>query len=162
MPGRDGIAGLVCLALSLALLVVSFGLPQVPLVPVGPGFYPRIVLVGMALFSAALVVQDWRARRSATGASPPPDTDAATRPAYGLVLLSFMVFGGYVVLLPLLGYRIATVLFVAALQALLEPPASWRAWVLVAAVAIATSAVTYVVFERYLSVLLPRGAWTGW
>jgi hypothetical protein len=29
-------------------------------------------------------------------------------------------------------------------------------------VAVGTSAVTYLAFERYLTVLLPRGAWTGW
>lgn len=161
MPGRDGIAGLICLALSLVLLVMSFGLPQVPLVPVGPGFYPRIVLVGMALFSALLVVQDWRTRRAAATTPPAADGDAPARPAYGLVLLSFVIFGVYVLLLPLLGYRVATVLFVAALQALLEPPTSIRGWLLLSVTAIATSAATYVVFERYLSVLLPRGAWTG-
>jgi hypothetical protein len=29
-------------------------------------------------------------------------------------------------------------------------------------VAVGTSAVTYLVFEQYLTVLLPRGTWTGW
>jgi hypothetical protein len=28
--------------------------------------------------------------------------------------------------------------------------------------ALATAAVTYIVFNDYLSVLLPRGHWTGW
>jgi putative tricarboxylic transport membrane protein len=36
--GRDGIAGLVLLAISLVLLVKSFQLPSLPIVPVGPGF----------------------------------------------------------------------------------------------------------------------------
>jgi hypothetical protein len=162
MLGRDGIAGLICLAISLVLLILSFGLPQMPLVPVGPGFYPRIVLIGMAILSVALLTQDWRARRPAATTPASADEGGRTRPDYGLVLLSFVVFGAYVLLLPLLGYRIATVLFVAALQALLEPPATARGWLLLAVIAIATSALTYLVFERYLSVLLPRGAWTGW
>jgi hypothetical protein len=162
MPGRDGIAGLICLAGSLGMLAVSFGLPQVPLVPVGPGFYPRIVLTGIALLSLALIAQDWRARRALASGQESRGRDAASRAGYGLVLLSFAVFGAYVGLLPLLGYRIATALFVAALQILLEPPASWRGWLLVPLVAIATAAVTYLVFERYLSVLLPRGSWTAW
>jgi hypothetical protein len=162
MLGRDGIAGLICLAISLVLLILSFDLPQMPLVPVGPGFYPRIVLIGMAILSVALLTQDWRASRPAATAPASADEGGRTRPDYGLVLLSFVVFGAYVLLLPLLGYRIATVLFVAALQALLEPPATARGWLLLAVIAIATSALTYLVFERYLSVLLPRGAWTGW
>ncbi len=162
MPGRDGIAGLICLAGSLGLLAVSFGLPQVPLVPVGPGFYPRIILTGIALLSMALIAQDWRARRALASGQESRGGDAVSRAGYGLVLLSFAVFGAYVVLLPLLGYRIATALFVAALQILLEPPASWRGWLLVPLVAIATAAMTWLVFERYLSVLLPRGTWTAW
>jgi hypothetical protein len=159
MFGRDGIAGLICLGVSLVLLVLSLRLPQMPLVPVGPGFWPQIVLVGMMLLSATLVVNDWRARRMATPSAAPAD---ARRPAYGLVLQSFIVFGIYVALMPLLGYRIATVLFVAALQALLEPPATPRGWLWLAIIALGTSAMTYLAFERYLSVLLPRGTWTGW
>ncbi|KRR29055.1 tripartite tricarboxylate transporter TctB family protein [Bradyrhizobium retamae] len=157
--GRDSVAGLIFLAVSLALLVQSFGLPQLPLVPVGPGFYPRIVLIFMAVTSAALIVQDLLARRA-----EPADVPAPAQPqrAYGLVALAFVIVALYLVLLPLLGYRIATVLFVAALQATLERPTTWRQWAVLAAIAIGTSAVTYLVFERYLTVLLPRGSWTDW
>ncbi|ANW01257.1 tripartite tricarboxylate transporter TctB family protein [Bradyrhizobium icense] len=157
--GRDSFAGLIFLAVSLALLVQSFGLPQLPLVPVGPGFYPRIVLIFMAVTSATLIVQDLLARRA-----EPADVPAPAQPqrAYGLVALAFVIVALYLVLLPLLGYRIATVLFVAALQAILEKPTTWRQWAVLAAIAIGTSAVTYLVFERYLSVLLPRGSWTNW
>ena len=61
-----------------------------------------------------------------------------------------------------MGFRIATALFVAAFQVVLDRPATPRGWALLVAIAIGTSAVTYAVFERYLLVLLPRGAWTGW
>ena len=159
--GRDSFAGLIFVVVSLVLLVQSFGLPQLPLVPVGPGFYPRIVLVFMAVTSAALVVQDLLARRTGAAgvAAPAP---AQPQRAYGLVALSFAVIALYIVLLPLLGYRIATVLFVAAMQVTLERPTTWRQWAVLAAIAFGTSAVTYLVFERYLAVLLPRGSWTNW
>jgi hypothetical protein len=68
----------------------------------------------------------------------------------------------YVALLPFLGFRIATALFVAGFQLVLERPASVRQWAVLATVAVGTSAVTYLVFEQYLTVLLPRGTWTGW
>lgn len=157
--GRDSFAGLIFVVVSLVLLVQSFGLPQLPLVPVGPGFYPRVVLVFMAVTSAALVVQDLLARRAGGAGADAPEQPQR---AYGLVALSFAVIALYIVLLPLLGYRIATVLFVAALQVTLERPTTWRQWAVLAATAIGTSAVTYLVFERYLAVLLPRGSWTNW
>ena len=150
MLGRDGIAGLVCLVGSLGLLAMTRGLPQPALVPIGPAFYPRILLTLTAVLSAALVVSDLVARRR--------PAVAPTR--YRLVVLTFAIFTAYVALLPSFGYRIATFVFVAVLQATLEPRPRARWW-LVLAVALATSLVTYYVFERYLSVLLPRGSLTG-
>jgi putative tricarboxylic transport membrane protein len=46
------------------------------------------------------------------------------------------------------------------MQALLDQPRNARRWLLVAAVALATTVVTYYVFEAWLLVLLPRGRWT--
>ena len=159
MPGRDGIVGLICLTASLVLLALTRGLPEASLlVPVGPGFYPRIVLGITAAFSVLLVFNDWMSRRrSRVSAAPLPATAN-----HGLVLLTFTVVGIYVAALPFLGYRIATSVFVVALQALLDPPRNTRRWLLVLAVALATTAITYIAFEHYLSVLLPRGRWTNW
>ena len=150
MLGRDGIAGLVCLGGSLGFLALTRGLPHPALVPIGPGFYPRILLGILVVLSAALVVSDLLSRRRA----------AAAPARYRLVLLAFAIFAAYVALMPMLGYRVATFLFVGALQATLEPPRGARWW-LVLAVALATTLVTYYIFERYLSVLLPRGRLTG-
>jgi putative tricarboxylic transport membrane protein len=155
--GRDGIAGLILLAISLVLLVKSFQLPSLPIVPVGPGFYPAIVLSFMAAASALLVLQDLMRHRAAAVA----DGGDAPRRNYRLVVIAFAIVGADVALLPLLGYRVATVLFVGALQAALGRPRTARQWGALAAIALGTAAVSYFIFERYLLVLLPRGAWTG-
>jgi hypothetical protein len=76
-------------------------------------------------------------------------------------VIAFAIVGGYVLLLPLLGFRLATVLFVGALQAVLGRPQTPRQWAVLAAIALGTAMLSYLVFERYLLVLLPRGAWTG-
>lgn len=150
---RDGVGGLVCLAGALLLLWASRDIPQPALVPIGPAFYPRIVLGVTAALSAALLAADlWRRR-------PAPVPPA--RVSYRLVLLTFLIFTVYVFLLPLLGYRVSTLLFVGGLQATLDPPRRRRDWALVGLVAVVSMLVTYYVFERYLSVLLPRGRFTG-
>ena len=41
-----------------------------------------------------------------------------------------------------------------------DPPRAPRAWLRAALVGLLTAAATYYVFEHYLLVLLPRGAWT--
>src|SRR5262245_52705034 len=165
--GRDGIAGLICLAVSLALLPHAFGLPRLPIVPIGPGFYPAIVLSFMALTSAVLVLQDLLAQRrqapprQAAPAEPNTPAPASTR-AYGLVAASFVTIAVYIALLPLLGFRLSTVRFVFVFQMLLERPRSLATLLRQAAVAVGAMAVTYLVFNDYLAVLLPRGSWTGW
>jgi putative tricarboxylic transport membrane protein len=160
--GRDGIAGLIGLATSLFLLPFSFGLPKLPIVPIGPGFYPALVLGFMALTSLVLVLQDVVAQRRAAPVEAQEPAAAQPKRNYGLVLASFVTVGIYIALLPLLGFRIATAVFVAGFQMVLERPTTLRQWAIQLAIAIGTAAVTYLVFERYLSVILPRGSWTGW
>jgi hypothetical protein len=98
-------------------------------------------------------------RRTAPGGE---EAAVGPKPAYVLVAGAFVLTGAYIALLPFLGFRVATVLYVAAFQLLLERPTSARGWLLLIAVALGTSEVAYVAFEKYLSVLLPRGSLTGW
>lgn len=158
--GRDGVAGLICFAVSLALLVQSLSLPQLPLTPVGPGFYPRIVLGLLALAGLVLLLQDVLATRAASPGEGPGPTEAPG--VHWRVVLLFGIVAIYVLLLPVLGFRLATAMFVLALQPAIEWPRTARAWAAAATVAIATSLVAYLAFEKYLLVLLPRGSLTGW
>jgi putative tricarboxylic transport membrane protein len=154
MPGRDVWAGLAVLAASLALFGLTFELKDNPLVPIGPGFYPRIILGITALLAAALVAAGLFGRRRRA-----PAAEHGMR--YGLVAATFAVFGLYVGALPYLGFRLATFAYIAATNAVLDPPRGARGWLRVGALALVATAAVYVAFERYLTVLLPRGRWTG-
>jgi hypothetical protein len=157
---RDSASGLVCLAISLAMLALTFRLPPAAMVPIGPAFYPRIVLALVILLSIILVVMDVRAARAAPAGAAAP-APAGIGPNYRLVLLTFIEFGLYIFLLPGLGFRIATFLFVLALQVTLEWPETVKRWILAVVVAIGTSWICHLVFEDYLLILLPRGTWSG-
>jgi putative tricarboxylic transport membrane protein len=148
---RDGWAGLAILAASLVLFALTLDLKANALVPIGPGFYPRLVIGLTAALATALVLLDLL---SAKTSAPLPKAD------YVAVMVHFAVFGIYVAALPGLGFRIATLGYVAAANALMAPPRGARQWARVAAIALGTTAATYYVFEHYLSVLLPRGRWT--
>jgi putative tricarboxylic transport membrane protein len=165
MLGRDGIAGLVCLALSIGLFMLTFRLPPAAMIPIGPAFYPRVVILLFGLLSVILIVLDLRAMRgvrsgSTTVAATGTPT-AGAQPNYRLVLATFVEFGLYIAVLPLIGFRLSTFLFVLALEVTLEWPRDARRWALAVVIGIATSAACYFVFENYLSVLLPRGTWSG-
>ncbi len=149
---RDRITGLALLAASLFLFYLTLDLKTNPLVPIGPGFYPRIVLGITAVLAAALMVFDF------LGAKQARKMEAIN---YGLVLAVFAIFGLYVGALPFIGFRIATFIFMAALQTTLDFPRNKKGWIVVAVTALVTTVVTYIVFEHYLHVLLPRGRWTN-
>src|SRR5512140_766838 len=103
---QNVVAGLICLALSLGMLVLTRGLPQSSFVPVGPDFYPRIVLIIMAVLSALLIAADlWP--QGAKGAEAPAAA-APEKRNYRLVGVTYAVFVVYVILLPLVGYRVST------------------------------------------------------
>ena len=152
---RDGVSGLAVLAASLVLFALTLDLKDNPMVPVGPGFYPRVVLALTAMLSLGLVLSDLFARKNRR-------EQARQKLNYPLVALSFGTFALYCIALPGLGFRIATFAYVVAANALLAPPRGPRGWAGNLALAFATAFITWLVFERYLSVLLPRGRWTGW
>jgi putative tricarboxylic transport membrane protein len=151
---RDGWGGLVLLGTSLLLFWASLGLKDSPLVPIGPGFYPRIVLGITIALSLWLIVADLVAKR-------PPAVAPAERLNYAAVVIHFAVFGLYVAALPTIGFRIATFAYVAVANALMDPPRGIKGWLRVLVLALLTAGLTWLVFERYLSVLMPRGRWTG-
>lgn len=162
MLSRDGVSGLICLAASAFLLVMTFKLPPAAIVSIGPAFYPGLVLSLTALLSAILIVMDIRAMRAVRmGGAAPVAAAAGPAPNYRLVLFTFIAFGLYIALLPGLGFRIATFAFVLALQVTLEWPQTGKRWLIAMAVAVATSAICHLIFESYLQVLLPRGTWSG-
>ena len=148
---KDGWGGLAVLAASLFLFALTLGLKDNPLVPIGPGYYPRIVLAVTAAFALALVISDLLSVKR---------SKAKEALNYLLVLEMFAVFGLYAGALPYLGFRISTFLYVAASNALLDIPRSAKGFARVVVVAGITTVVVYYVFERYLTVLLPRGRWT--
>jgi putative tricarboxylic transport membrane protein len=149
---KDGWSGLAILLASLLLFGLTLGLKDNPLVPIGPGYYPRIVLAVTALLAFAVFVLDLQDKRDKTRVADKLD--------YSMIVSMFAVFGLYCGALPFLGFRIATLLYIAATNALLDFPKNGKGWARVAAVSIVTTIVVYYVFERYLTVLLPRGRWT--
>ncbi len=142
----------------MALFVATLGLKASGLVPIGPGFYPRIVLGLTAFFSLWLLAADILAQRQAVPASA---RAGVVRPNYALVALNFALFGLYVAALPGLGFRIATLLYVAIANVLLSMPRGLRGWAGTLALAAGTAFLSHFIFESQLSVLLPRGSWTG-
>jgi hypothetical protein len=148
---RDAVVGGLLALLSLVLLWATREIPHPPLIPIGPAFYPRVVLVVFLLLSLFLLIEGLRA----PGRARPWDVKTWFV-RYRVILACFALFGLYVLAMPLLGYLLSTAFFTAAMQWLLGRR-GFRPLPAVLAVAVGTSLGTYAVFQLYLHVLLPRG-----
>jgi putative tricarboxylic transport membrane protein len=127
--------------------------PAPPFVPIGPAFYPRVILILLAGLAVWLIAEDiFRKRVRSQGVKKP----AGPAPDYRRVLLAFFIFLGYVIALSLIGFLAATFLFVLGASWSMGPR-EFRALPKLVAVAVGTALVTYLVFEKYLYVFLPRG-----
>lgn len=151
--GRDTGIGIGLLAFC-GLLYWQAGLVSVPpFVPIGPSFYPRVILILMAGLGLWLIAEDLLKRRAPARQA---EKAAGSPLNYRRVLLGFIIFFGYVACLTLIGYLTATFLFVLGLS-WSTGPRDVREIPKLIAVAIGTALATYVIFEKYLYVFLPRG-----
>lgn len=150
---RDAGIGVGLLAFC-GLLYWQAGLVSVPpFVPIGPAFYPRVILIFLAGLAVWLIVEDLLKKRAPAREAKKP---TAPSPNYRRVLLGFIVFLGYVAGLSIIGYLTATFLFVLGLSWAIGPR-NIREMPKLIAIAIGTALVTFLIFEKYLYVFLPRG-----
>ena len=160
--GRDGIAGLIGLAISLGLLPFSrSACRSCRSCRSGRASIRRIVLVFMAVDERAAGAAGRRGAARAAAAAV--DAGDAPQRAYGLVLAAFVDRRRL--------RRAAAAARLSHRHRAVRRPRSRSRWSgrrrcangrSSLTIAVGTSAVTYFVFDRYLSVLLPRGRWTDW
>jgi hypothetical protein len=115
----------------------------------GPGFWPRIALAGFIVACGAKAAEEWRRgrdRRGRVAAGPPPMSAAKLVGGVGLIV-------AYVLLAPMLGFALATALFIAAFMAL----AGMRSPAAVAASAVLGTAGLLYLFVKVVYLPLPKG-----
>jgi putative tricarboxylic transport membrane protein len=150
---RDTGIGIGLLAFC-GLLYWQTGLITVPpFVPIGPAFYPRVMLLFLAGLAVWLIGEDLLKKGRAAG-----ETKKRTGPApnYRRVLWGFLIFLGYVVGLDLIGFITSTFLFILGLSWAVGPR-KVREIPKLLLVAAGTAMACYLLFEKYLYVFLPRG-----
>ena len=137
-----------------AVLYWQAGLVSVPpFIPIGPSFYPRVMLIFLAGLAVWLIAEDLLKKRPSTGEAKKATGRA---PNYRRVLWGFLIFLGYVACLDLIGFVTSTFLFILGLSWAIGPR-NIREIPKLFAVAVGTALVCYLLFEKYLYVFLPRG-----
>jgi putative tricarboxylic transport membrane protein len=143
-------APLAGVALAIALYPGTWGLDTMAR-GLGPGFWPRLALIGLALACVAKFVEEWRRARAgaivtAGGDARPPISHAKLAAGIGLIML-------YVLLAPYVGFPLVTALFIATFMVLCGTR-SVRA--VVANVVVGTVGLLYL-FVKLVYLPLPKG-----
>lgn len=143
-------AGVLGLALSVALFWATFSLPEFPVRFAGPAFYPRVLAIALAFISLAMV---WQA---SAGAAPAADTaEAAGEPRRGsLVLMAIVASVLYYAGIEPFGFVVMTVLYFAFLMFLMQPRKKVLKTLLWAG---GTTFAIYLIFAMLLRASLPMG-----
>jgi hypothetical protein len=114
----------------------------------GPGFWPRLTLAGLGLACLVKLVQAWRADPARAGSDAPASLVAPRRLALAIAAVL-----GYVAVLPLAGFPLATAGFVVAFMAL----GGARSPMGIAASAVAGTVLLLYVFVKLVYLPLPKG-----
>jgi len=150
---RDTAIG-IGLLVFCGILYWQAGLVSVPpFIPIGPSFYPRVMLIFLAGLAVWLIAEDLLKKRPSAGEAKKA---AGPAPNYRRVLWGFLIFLGYVACLDLIGFVTSTFLFILGLSWAIGPR-NIREIPKLFAVAVGTALVCYLLFEKYLYVFLPRG-----
>jgi putative tricarboxylic transport membrane protein len=111
-----------------------------------PGFFPFLGGITITILSGFLLVQAWRGRSAGT-----QSFGNLRRPSLLILGLFFYVF-----LLDALGYIISTTLLAAIVLYIMET----KPWWVLAGVSLSLSIGTFILFDRLLSMPLPKGILT--
>lgn len=149
---RPPLPPLLGLVASVVLLVLAGDLDRFGRQgQLGPGFWPKVILIGLCLACLAKLVGDWRARgqrgmEALAPAATAPVARATLLAAVALILL-------YVFVTPLLGFPLATAAFIACFMALAGARTAGK---IAGGAVIGTIGLLYL-FVRVVYLPLPKG-----
>ena len=143
------VAPLAGVALAAGLYLASRGLDEIAREgQLGPAFWPRLVLAGLALVCLLKAVAEWRRGTPASDDTEPAGEISRPRLAAGIALVVL-----YVLATPWLGFMLATAAFIVAFMVL----AGARSPLVVATNAVLGTVVLLYTFVKIVYLPLPKG-----
>lgn len=151
MGSRARVAALLAGVLGSGALVVSTWTldAMVPRGALGPGFWPRLVLLGLAAACALKLVEERRGARAGAASADLPPRVSGSRLALALACIL-----AYVIAAPRAGFPLATAGFIVAFMLV----AGARAVPGIAATAVVSTVVLLYAFIKLVYLPFPKGA----
>jgi putative tricarboxylic transport membrane protein len=118
-----------------------------------PAFYPRIILTIIGILTMVLSIRSFKLAKQSTESNG-NDAKQSFWKEYGNIILLFVVFGIYAVLLPQIGFIMASILYLFASQAILMGIGK-KPLILNSTVSLVATLAVYFIFTNILGVWLP-------
>jgi len=158
--GSERIQGIFWIGVAGAISFLSLQLPMGDIrqafnLP-GPGFFPLVLGVLLAILGALLLIKPWVERRKAERSKENRGTDETSAPGFWMnkrafgVLVSLVI---YSVVFERLGFLLSTFLFLV----LLFRGISSQRWTISLITAVSVSLLSYLIFDTWLMAQLPKG-----
>jgi hypothetical protein len=158
MKWADRTAALVLIALSVFWIYMAVNLPFPAFARVarmGPGHYPSGVAVLQIILALLLLWQTFRSGPNAEAAADSGDKKRRNPQAVRHLLIGFGLFLAYVIVVPFLGFGLATACFIFGFIRIIGR----FGYLLCGALAVGIPVLLWVIFAYLLTVPLPKGPW---
>lgn len=144
MKRGEILLSLILLGISVLFFRETYDFPE-SLLPgtAGPAFFPRMILVALAIFAVVLLILTLRKKESC----------CVEFPNLSLSAISLVLAILYLLFIPFLGYFIATFLVLVAMMVILKVGKIKK----IVGIATGFSVLVYLLFYKLLMVNLPRG-----
>lgn len=143
---KDIVTGTALIVLGIVMTWIAAGFPQIGGMAYGPDLFPRIIAGGLALSGTGILLEAWR------GAAPEYDR---MKLSWLPMLLLAAIVAGFAILLPLLGFHIASALALFAAVRVFG-----GSWITCVAASVAGTLILHYIFYNLLRVPLPWGMLT--
>jgi putative tricarboxylic transport membrane protein len=140
----------VLIIVACFLLSISSTPLKVDETSLGPFFWPKVILVGMLICGVIKLVFHLRKRKAMS-----EDNHASVPTNYKALIFAVVLTFGYFLGIVLIGYPIASLIFVIALSYL----GGIRSSKLLASISVGLTLITSILFVGVMYISLPRGEW---
>lgn len=154
---RDVICGVVIMICAVILFIATFSIKSLLGMNPGPEFMPRVASILLFIVAAGIALEGLQNVKHHVVEEVSAEEAAYRKAGNRKVLLSAILIGFYVFSLETLGFVISTLIYEFCQMIILAPVGKKKNYVLFAVITVVSTVFFYVVFTRFLYLMLPVG-----
>ena len=154
---KDVICGAVIMICAVILFIATFSIKSLLGMNPGPEFMPRVASILLFLVATGIFVEGLQNARHHVAEEVSEEEAAYRKAGNRKVILSAILIGFYVFSLETLGFVISTLIYEFCQMIILTPLGKKKNYVLFAIITVVSTVFFYIVFTRFLYLMLPVG-----